>query len=81
MESGDLFEEDWSGRFNDIVERLRDINLADIDLDNPPPELYEGIEELIPYNEEDDEDYFDECDTEMILDACESTTESFHCII
>ena len=54
MESEDRIEEDWSGRFNDIVERLWDINLAEIDLDNPPPELYEHIEELRSYNEEDD---------------------------
>jgi hypothetical protein len=55
---------------------LRDINLADIDFDNPPPELYEGIEELIPYDEEED-DFGDEEELDYVLEGMERVEEEF----
>jgi hypothetical protein len=59
---------------------LRDIDFSEIDFDNPPPELYEGIEELIPYDE-DDEDITEEEELEYVLEGMERITENFDCII
>jgi hypothetical protein len=69
-------DDDWGGLFNNVVERLRDINLAEIDFDNPPPELYEGIEELIPYNEEEDE-LAEEEELEYVLEGMERVSKPF----
>ena len=63
--------EDWADTFNNIVERLRDINLAEIDFDDPPPELYEGIEELIPYDEDEDDFMEEDEDPMYILETFE----------